>query len=57
MISGGPGAVVKTACLESRRSRVHPHYGIPFLKKQNVSSLLARKDSVLWGACVTETWA
>ena len=33
---GGPGAVVKTACLESRKE--------------------IRKDSILWGASVTERW-
>ena len=42
---GGSGAVVKAACLESRRSR-RPRFDIQDSKKQNVSSLLTRKDSI-----------
>ena len=42
MIGGGSGAVVKAA-----RS------GIQVSKKQNVSSLLTRKDSILRGASLT----
>ena len=47
----GPGAVVKAACLESRRSRVQSlrtqlwHSSI---KEQNVSFPLTRIDSILW---------
>ena len=32
-----------------------PRAGIQVLKKQNASNPLTRKDSVLWGASVTET--
>ena len=31
-----------------------PHSGLQISKKQNVSSPLTRKDSILWGASVTE---
>ena len=51
---GGTGAVVETACLESRRLRARPRSGIQVSKKQNVSSPLTHKDSVLWGAYMTE---
>ena len=47
------GVVVKAACLESRRSRVRPRLW-QVLKKQKNSSPLTRKESVLWGASVTE---
>ena len=50
----GPGAVVKDACLENRRSRVRPPAGIQVSKKQNVTSLLSCEDLLLWGAFVTE---
>ena len=43
--------MVKAACLESR---VKTHSGLQVSKKQNVSSLLMREDSILWGASVTE---
>ena len=43
----GPGAVVKAACLESRRSRVRPRSGIQVSKKQNVSTPLTRKGWIL----------
>ena len=33
-----------------------PHSVLPVLKKQNVSSPLTRKDSILWGASVSERW-
>ena len=45
---GNPGVVVKAACLESRISRVHSKETL------YVSSLLTRKDTLLWGAYVTE---
>ena len=56
MTGGGPGEVVKAACLENRRSRTRPgiRSGIPVSKKQNVSFPLTCKDSVLWGVSMTE---
>ena len=46
---GGPGAVVKAACLENWRARVRaPLWPI--------SSTFTRKDSILWRASVTERW-
>ena len=33
---------------------LEPLFGIQVTKKQNVSSLLTRKDSILWGAYVTD---
>ena len=33
---------------------LEPHSGLEILKDQNVSSLFPRKDSILWGASVTE---
>ena len=39
-LKGGPGVVVKSYCLESRRSRSEPRSGIQVSKKQNVSSPL-----------------
>ena len=47
---------VNAACLEeSRRSRVRaPPDTLAFLKKQNVSSPLTRKDSILWGGSVRD---
>ena len=55
-LGGGPaaGAVVKAACLESRRSRFEPRFGIQVSKKQNFSHLLTRRDSILWGAFGTK---
>ena len=50
-IGEGPGAVVKAACLESRRSRVQTPLCV---KKQSVSSPLTRKDSILRGGSVAE---
>ena len=44
--SGGSGAVVKAACLESRGSRTRPPLWQYVSKKQNVSIPLTRKDSV-----------
>ena len=53
-MSRGPGAVVKAACLESRRSRVWtPHY-LQVFHKYIVSSPLTRNISILWGTAVTE---
>ena len=53
-IGGGPGEVVKAACLESRRSRVrNPLWPSSFIKKK-FSSPHTRKYSILWGASVTE---
>ena len=47
--------MVKAACLESRRPRVRiPLWPLSF--KQNVSSPLTRKDSILWGASVNQSW-
>ena len=46
---GGPGAVVKAACLKVGEREFEPHS-----KKQNVFSTLTREDSILWGASVTE---
>ena len=33
---------------------LEPHSGLQVSKQQNVSSPLTRKDSILWGASVTE---
>ena len=43
----GLGAVIKAACLVRQRSRVRTHSGLQVSTKQNVSSLLTRKDSIL----------
>ena len=51
---GRPRAVVEAACLETRRSRVsNPTLTFKF---QRMTLFLPRscKDSILWGACVTE---
>ena len=50
---GGPGAVVKAACLENQRSRVSSPAGIQVSKKQNVTSSLTCKYLISWGASVT----
>ena len=50
----GPGAVVKAACLESRISRFRIPLWLQVSKKQNIFSSLTCKDSILWGASVTE---
>ena len=50
----GPGAVVKAACLESRRSRVQTLLWYSHFNKQNISYPLTSKDTILWGASVTE---
>ena len=50
----GPGVVVKGACLGSRRSRVCAPLWPSSFKETNVSCPLTRKDSILWGASVTE---
>ena len=42
---GGPGAVAKATCLESRRSRARPP--TPVFKETNVSFSLTRNDSEL----------
>ena len=53
-VSRGPDAVVESACVESRRSRVRtPLWPLRF-KEKKVSSPLTRKDSILWEAHVTE---
>ena len=44
---GGPGAVIKAACLEHRRSQVHPPAGIQVSMKQNVTSSLTCRDLIL----------
>ena len=48
---------IKASCLlgKSDISGLSLHSGIQPLRKQNVSSLLTPKDSVLWGASVTES--
>ena len=52
--AGGPGAVVKTACLKSRRLRVRtPLWPLRF-KETNVSFPQTHKDSTLWGTSLTE---
>ena len=42
-VTGGRGAVVKAACLKSRRSRVRPPFWHSISKKQKVSSQHTRK--------------
>ena len=49
----GPSAVVKTAWKIGDRG-FEPRSGIQISKKQNVSSLLTREDSILCGASVPE---
>ena len=50
----GSGAVVKAACLKSRRSRLRaPLWPSKKLPRKNVSSPLTRKSLILWGASVT----
>ena len=44
------GAVVTSACLEIRRSRVRTRFGIQVSKKQSVSSLLTRNDSTVFNS-------
>ena len=53
-ISEGPDAVVKAACLESRRSRVQTPLWPSSVKKQSVSSPLTREDSIFRGGSVAE---
>ena len=54
-ISGvGPGTVVKAACLESQRLRARTPLWNSSFKETKCFSPLIRKDSVLWGASVTE---
>ena len=55
---GGPGRVVKAACLENQRSRVRPPppADIQVSKKQNVTSSLICKVLILWVASVTERY-
>ena len=45
------GAVVTAACLESRRSRVRT---LLWPESFEETKSLIRKDSILWGASVTE---
>ena len=52
----GHSSVVKAACLERRRSLVWPPLWHPNSKEQNVSSPLTCKDSIFWGASVTERY-
>ena len=49
-----PDAVVKLPAWKIGDRGFEPRSGIQVSKKQNVSSLLTRKDSILWGAPVTE---
>ena len=44
---GGPDAVVKAACLESRGLRFRTNSGFRVSKKQNVYSQRTRNDSIL----------
>ena len=53
---GALHAVVKAACLGSRRSRARPPLWHSGFKVTNVPSPLTRRYSVLWGASVTERW-
>ena len=52
LLSGGPGAVVKTAYLN--RGFEPQALASQVSKKQNVSSPLTRKKSILWGGSVAE---
>ena len=49
---GGPDAVVKAVCVESLSSSSALEFKLK--KKKNVFPVLTRKDSILWGASVTE---
>ena len=51
---GGPGPVVKTVYLESRRSWVRPSLWNSRFNETEVSSTLIRKDIVLWRASETK---
>ena len=54
-ITGGdPGALVKAARLDSRKSRARPPLWHSDFKEATVSSPLTRKDVVLWEASVTK---
>ena len=54
-IGGGPGAVAKAACLESRRSRDRaPLWPSSLKNNRNISSPVTLNDSILWGASVAE---
>ena len=53
-LGGGPGAVVKADCLESRRSLVRTPLWPSSFKETNVSSPLIHIDLILWAASVTE---
>ena len=53
------GALAQWVNLPAWKVGVHgfePRSDIQFSKKQNVSSLLTRKYSILWGAYVTEKY-
>ena len=53
MLGVGSGAVVKAACLKSRRARLRTPLWPSSLEETNVSSPLPRKSLILWGASVT----
>ena len=50
----GPGAVVKAVAWEIGDGRLEAHSDLQVSKKQKVSSPLTRKDTIFWGASVTE---
>ena len=45
---------LKLPAWKVRNRRFEPHSGFQVSKKENVSSPLTRKDSILWGASVTK---
>ena len=47
--AGGPGTVVEAACLECRKSRVHPTLWLSGFKETDISSSLTRKDTIYYG--------
>ena len=54
-----PGALLQWLKLPAWKAGDHgfePHSGLQVSKKQNVSSPLIRKDSILWGTYVAERW-
>ena len=52
--TGGPGADAKATCFESLISLARRLLWHSDFKETNVFSPLTRKDSVLWGASLTE---